>query len=159
MATLADLKIGYEAEQANQYNENYSAGSPIYSPPLQPPPVNNLPAPYPNENYYPSTNSFPPPPTAAPYNPAPYNPADYAQGTQQIHPDYYNQGGYIPPEQSQYQPPMAEPYAQPAPGRARRGDENVSFEPSSLPYQPHPGYAPDFSHVKEGGCPACPSHA
>ncbi|KAI4172162.1 MAG: hypothetical protein LQ343_003722 [Gyalolechia ehrenbergii] len=88
------------------------------------------------EAYYPSTNSFPPPPVGG-YAPSPgYDPAQYGQqpgqAGQQIHPDYgypAQPNPYVPPgAQGAYSPQPANPYAPPG-GNARRADENVSAEP------------------------------
>lgn len=132
---LANFISGQEAEQERAYDD-YPPQQPYA--PLSPPPAGPPPAGYPQtqENYYPSSNSFPPPPNAG-YSPAPgFNPTEYPaqpaaqQPGAQIHPDYGYppQTGYTPPTGGPYTPPVADPYL-PAGNRARRGDENVSAAP------------------------------
>lgn len=140
------MTLGYEAENAG-YQEPYPEGQ--YSP-LPPAPANITAPGYPAENYYPSTNQFPPPPNAAYAANQNYNPADYPPppGTQ-IHPDYGypTQPGYTPP-QGVYSPLPPDQYSG-GPGRGRRGDENVSAEPYLN--TTYAGPSPDHHDVEEGG--------
>ncbi|KAL9590116.1 MAG: hypothetical protein Q9203_001097 [Teloschistes exilis] len=131
----------YDEREQYTEREQYPAEQQPYSP-LPPPDAAGVPgAGYPpqQEAYYPSTNSFPPPPQGG-YAPSPgYDSTQYAQQPgqpgqpgQQIHPDYGyppQPNPYIPPgAQGAYSPPPANPYAPPG-GNARRADENVSAEP------------------------------
>jgi hypothetical protein len=134
-----------EAEQqAYEDGQTYSPASPS-APGL-------LPAGYPPEAYYAQTGTFPPPPNAA-YSPqAAYNPAEYAAPNAPGQPEY----GYPPqpgyaPQQGAYSPLPVDPYA--PPGRARRGDENVSAMPS---YLPTPCPAPSPLEPLPRGRPTCP---
>lgn len=150
------MVLGQEAEQERAYDD-YPPQQPYA--PISPPPPGAPPAgyPQPTENYYPSTNSFPPPPQNAAYPPGGnYNPAEYpAQPVQQpgaqIHPEYGYppQSGYTPPTGGPYTPPAADPYA-PAGSRPRRADENVSAQPfisNTIPGAP----LVSEHHVEEGG--------
>lgn len=112
---LLMICLGHEAEHAPYEGQRYTPS----------PPHPNAPAGYPQENYFPATNSFPPPPNAGYGPPQGYNPADYPPpGAQAMHPDQYDY-----PPQGGYSPTREDPYAA-GQGRGRRGDENVSAEPS-----------------------------
>ena len=163
----ANCPAGQEAEQRGEYDERYPPEQP-YSPGANP---TGAGYPQPQDNYYPSTNAFPPPPNPGPYSPTPaYNPAEYpaqpaqaGQPSAQIHPDYGYPAGnpYAPPGPGGvYSPPPADPYA--APGAPRRADENVSAEPflntsSNIPtnnrYTPNNRYIPQNyrDHVPDEG--------
>lgn len=87
-----------------------------------------------DNQYYPNSNYFPPPPGSAPRPAeaaAPYNPADYPPPP-----------GAVPPMQpyGYGTPPAPEPYAP----RPRRADENVSAARNSSPHNAQ-------SHAHDGG--------
>lgn len=122
-------QLGYDNAHHDPYEESYEPypHSPQGAPHAQ----------YPDNNEYPNTNYFPPPPGSTPNlnaTPQPYNPAEYPPPPGAAPPPQpYSYGGAGPG-------PGPEPYAP----RPRRADENVSAPQSSA-------FPSDQYHTRDGG--------